>query len=62
MYYYIVILYIIYNKVILLYYYIQLLYNILMGVLGLLELTWPTVCKCLFKLRPGVLSKTLSHM
>ena len=31
-------------------------------MLGLLELTCPTVCTCLFKLRPGVLSKTLSHM
>ena len=30
-----------------------------MGVLGL---ACPTVCACLFKLRPGVLSKTLSHM
>ena len=28
----------------------------------LLELTCPTVCTYLFKLRPGVLSKTLSHM
>ena len=28
----------------------------------MLELTWPTACTCLFKLRPGVLSKTLSHM
>ena len=28
----------------------------------LLELTCPTVCTCLFNLRPGVLSKTLSHM
>ena len=28
----------------------------------LLELTCPTVCTCLFKLRPWVLSKTLSHM
>ena len=28
----------------------------------LLELTCPTVCTCLFKLRPGVLSKTLSHI
>ena len=33
-----------------------------MGVLELLELTCPTACTCLFKLRPGVLSKTLSHM
>ena len=32
------------------------------GVLQLLELTCPTVCACLFKLRPGVLSKILSHM
>ena len=30
--------------------------------MGVLELTCPTVCTCLFKLRPGVLSKTLSHM
>ena len=28
----------------------------------LLELRCPTVCTCLFKLRPGVLSNTLSHM
>ena len=28
----------------------------------LLELTCSAVCRCLFKLRPGVLSKTLSHM
>ena len=28
----------------------------------MLELTCPTVCTCLFNLRPGVLSKTLSHM
>ena len=27
-----------------------------------MELTCPTVCTCPFKLRPGVLSKTLSHM
>ena len=27
-----------------------------------LELTCPTVCACLLTLRPGVLSKTLSHM
>ena len=33
-----------------------------MGVLELLELTCPTASTCLFKLRPGVLSKTLSHM
>ena len=31
-------------------------------MLGLLELTCPTVCTFLFKLRPGVLRKTLSHM
>ena len=31
-------------------------------MLELLELTYPTACACLFKLRPGVLSKTLSHM
>ena len=28
----------------------------------LLELICPTVCTCLFKLKPGVLSKTLPHM
>ena len=27
-----------------------------------LELACQTACTCLFKLRPGVLSKTLSHM
>ena len=27
-----------------------------------MELTCPNTCTCLFKLRPGVLSKTLSHM
>ena len=40
----------------------MLLYNILTGVLGLWEFTCTTVCACLFKLRPGVLSKTLCHM
>ena len=30
--------------------------------MGVLELAWPTVCACHFKLRPGVLSKTLSNM
>ena len=29
---------------------------------GELELACPTACTCLFKVRPGVLSKTLSHM
>ena len=32
-----------------------------MGVLGWLELACPTACACLFKVQPGVLSKTLSH-
>ena len=32
------------------------------GMLGWLELTCPTACTCLFKLRPSVLSKTLSHI
>ena len=32
------------------------------GVLGWLELACPTACACLFKVRPGVLSKTLSHI
>ena len=32
------------------------------GVLGLLGLGSPTACACLFKIRPGVLSKTLSHI
>ena len=41
---------------------IYLYYIIVMGVLELLELICPTACTCLFKLRPGVLSKTLSHM
>ena len=27
-----------------------------------LELACPTACACLFKVRPGVLSKALSHM
>ena len=31
-------------------------------MLELLELTCSTVCACLFKLRPGVLSMTLPHM
>ena len=31
-------------------------------VLELLEMTCPTVCASLFNVRPGVLSKTLSHM
>ena len=30
--------------------------------MGVLELACPTTCVCLFKVRPGVLSKTLSHM
>ena len=30
--------------------------------IGVLELACPTACACLFKLRPGVLSKTLSHI
>ena len=30
--------------------------------MGVLELTCLTACTCLFKVRPGVLSKTLSHM
>ena len=30
--------------------------------MGMLELACPTACACLFKVRPGVLSKTLSHM
>ena len=34
----------------------------LQGVLELLELTCPTVCRCLLTLRPGVVNKTLSHM
>ena len=29
---------------------------------GWLELACPTTCTCLFKLRPGALSKTLSHI
>ena len=33
-----------------------------LGMLGWLELGCPTVSACLFKVRPGVLSKTLSHM
>ena len=30
--------------------------------MGQLELTCPTACACLFKVRPGVFSKTLFHM
>ena len=30
--------------------------------MGVLELAYPTACTCLFKLRPGMLSKTLSDM
>ena len=30
-----------------------------MGGVGII---FPTTCACLFKVRPGVLSKTLSHM
>ena len=33
-----------------------------LGMLGWLELAFPTTEECLFKVRPGVLSKTLSHM
>ena len=33
-----------------------------MRVLGSLELAHPTACTCLFKLRPGVLSRALSHI
>ena len=29
---------------------------------GMLELACPTACTCLFKVRPGVLSKILSHL
>ena len=32
------------------------------GMLGWLELVFPTIGTCLFKVRPEVLSKTLSHM
>ena len=32
------------------------------GMLGWLELSCPTTLACLFKVRPGVLSTTLSHM
>ena len=32
------------------------------GISGLLELTCPTACTCLFKVKSGVLSKTLSHI
>ena len=55
--YYIIIIYYIISYIILLYYII-----ILVGVLELLELACPSACACLFKLRPGVLSKTLFHM
>ena len=50
---------------VLLYCYIITIYTkvilLLVGVLGLLELTCPTVCACLFKLRAGVLSKSLAR-
>ena len=32
------------------------------GMLHWLELACPTACTCLFEVRPGVLSKTLSHI
>ena len=32
------------------------------GVLCWLELACPTACPCLFKVRPAVVSKTLSHI
>ena len=32
------------------------------GMLGWLELVCPTAYACLFKLKPGVISKTLSHI
>ena len=47
---------------ILLYDYIMLLYNILIRGVRIVGIDMPTVCACLFILRPGVLSKTLSHM
>ena len=34
----------------------------MLELLELLELACPAACPCLFKLKPGVLSKTLSHM
>ena len=34
----------------------------MVGVLGWLELAFPTACACLFKVRLDVLSKTLSHI
>ena len=37
-------------------------YRWMLELLELLELTCPTACACLFKLRPGDLSKRLSHM
>ena len=33
-----------------------------LGILGWLELACPTAVACLFKVRPKVLSKILSHM
>ena len=33
-----------------------------LGMLGWLELASPTIRACLFEVRPGVLSKALSHM
>ena len=60
---------ILYYYIIILYYYIIFLYNnimlyyvIIIGALELLELTCPNVWTCLFNLKPGVLSKTLSHI
>ena len=46
-----------------LYYYLLIKgYREMFELLELLEMTCPPACTCLFKLRPGVLSKTLSHM
>ena len=54
---------IVYCYIVLLYYIMKLYYIIILyNYRGLLELTCPTACTCLFKLRPGVLSKTLSYM
>ena len=46
------------------YYYYKLIksHRGMLELLDLLELTCPTACACVFKLRPGLLSKTLSHM
>ena len=42
--------------------YMILLYYTIIGGVGIVGIDMLSVCTCLFKLRPGVLSETLSHM